>query len=124
MAPIATDVALATRRIVGTQAVVAGVVAVGFWIGQGSLAAGSTLYGAMIGIVSALLLGRGVAKAESLALDNPKRSLGVLYFGAVQRFVLVAALFVIGLAVLKLSPIPACVGFALAQMAYVFRLRA
>jgi len=113
-----------TRRLVGTQAAVAAILGAGFWIGLGPLEAAAALYGSMISILSALLLGRGVSKAEKLSLDDPKRSLGVLYFGAVQRFVLVAILFVIGLAGLKLAPIPTCVGFALVQMAYALRLKA
>ena len=102
----------------------AAILGVGFWIGLGHLAAVSALYGSVISVVSALLLGRGVTRAEKLAIDDPKRSLGILYFGAVQRFVLVAVMLAIGLSVLQLTAIPTFVGFALAQMAFVYRLRA
>jgi len=118
------DVRSATRRIVTTQAIVAAILGVGFWIGMGQLAAVSALYGSVISVVSALLLGRGVTRAEKLAIDDPKRSLGILYFGAVQRFVLVAVMLAIGLSVLQLMAIPTFVGFALAQMAFVYRLKA
>ncbi len=91
---------------------------------MGQLAAVSALYGSVISVVSALLLGRGVTRAEKLAIDDPKRSLGILYFGAVQRFVLVAVMLAIGLSVLQLTAIPTFVGFALAQMAFVYRLKA
>ena len=91
---------------------------------MGQLAAVSALYGSVISVVSALLLGRGVTRAEKLAIDDPKRSLGILYFGAVQRFVLVAVMLAIGLSVLQLTAIPTFVGFALAQMAFVYRLTA
>lgn len=102
----------------------AAILGVGFWIGMGQLAAVSALYGSVISVVSALLLGRGVTRAEKLAIDDPKRSLGILYFGAVQRFVLVAVMLAIGLSVLQLTAIPTFVGFALAQMAFVYRLKA
>jgi len=45
--------------------------------------------------------------------------LGILYVGAVQRFLLVLGLLVLGIALFKLDPIALCVGFALAQLSYV-----
>ena len=50
-------------------------------------------------------LSYGVLKAEKVAQTDPKKSLGILYFGAVQRFVMVVGLFIVGLAIFKLEPL-------------------
>jgi ATP synthase protein I len=79
----------------------------------------AALYGAFTSIVLAFLLSRGVKRASEAALHDPKKSMMILYLGAVQRFVLLLVLFAIGLAVLKLDPLACLIGFGLAQLTYV-----
>jgi len=73
-------------------------------------------------IALTLLLSHGVKRAESSALQDPKKSMGILYLGAVHRFLLVIAFFIIGLAILKLEPLAMALGFGLTQFAYVFNI--
>ena len=74
-------------------------------------------------IALTLLLSHGVKRAESNALQDPKKSMGILYLGAVQRFVLVLAFFIVGLGILKLEPLAMALGFGLTQFAFVFNMR-
>jgi len=94
-----------------------------FLIYSGTFDGLSAFYGALIAISSTLLLRRGVNRANDLALTEPKKSMGVLYFGAVQRFVLVLALLIIGLGILKLQALPVLSGFVLAQLGFLFNVR-
>jgi ATP synthase protein I len=90
---------------------------------QGTWDSLSALYGGFASVLTALVLSRGVKRAEEAVLRDPKQSLQILYFGAVKRFLLVMGLIALGLAVLKLAPIALCVGFAVAQMGFVVSSR-
>jgi ATP synthase protein I len=81
-----------------------------------ALAAG---YGGAIAWVNAFLLARSVRRAGELAKTDPKLSTYALYFGAIQRFVLVIAGLGLGMAVWHLSPIPLLLAFGIAQLAYI-----
>jgi ATP synthase protein I len=59
-----------------------------------------------------------VKQAGDLAAVSTQRSMLSLYFGAVQRFVLVLALLAVGMGYLKLAPLPLLASFAIAQLAY------
>ena len=80
-------------------------------------------YGGAVSIVVAFLLGRGVAKAAEVARHDHKKSMLILYLGALQRFVMVLLLFGIGLKGLGLAFIPMIAGFAGAQLAYLSSMR-
>lgn len=80
----------------------------------------SALYGMGASIAITALLSYGVVRAEKAAANDPKKSMGILYVGAVQRFLLVLGLFIFGLAVLKLEPLATAVSFGLTQFGYVF----
>jgi F0F1-type ATP synthase assembly protein I len=81
-----------------------------------ALAAG---YGGAIAWVNAFLLARSIRRAGELVKTDPKLGTYALYFGAIQRFVLVIAGLGIGLAVLHLSPFPLLLAFGIAQLAYI-----
>ena len=83
----------------------------------------AAFYGGMISIVIAFLLGRGVARAAEVARLDHKKSMLILYLGAVQRFVIVLVLFGIGLKGLSLAFLPMIAGFAGAQLAYLSSMR-
>lgn len=79
----------------------------------------AAMYGMLITMSTSALLSYGVQRAEIIATEDPKKSMGILYFGAVQRFILVAALFIVGLGLLMLEPLPMATTFGLTQFACV-----
>jgi F0F1-type ATP synthase assembly protein I len=81
-----------------------------------ALAAG---YGGAIAWINAFLLARSVRRAGELVKTDPRLSAYALYFGAVQRFVLVITGLGLGLAVLHLGPFPLLLAFGVAQFAYI-----
>ncbi len=111
------------RKVVGLQVAIASVVAVGFGIYEGGWHALSAVFGGLISVASSLLLRRGVARASEIVKDDPKKGMAVLYFGAFQRFVMVVALFALGLALIGLDPLAAVIGFGCAQLAYAVIMR-
>lgn len=80
-------------------------------------------FGVMIGFVNVLMLAFTFKHANSEAAHDPKSGILVLYMSAVIRFLLLAVLFVIGLAVLKLEPMPMVVTFVLMQIGQMFNLK-
>jgi ATP synthase protein I len=107
------------RKVIGLQVLIGGLVVVGFFLGKGILEALSAGYGSVISIILAYLLSRGVAQAGETVQLSSKKSTAILYMGAVQRFILVLALFGVGLVLLKLEPLATVIGFALTQLAYM-----
>lgn len=118
-----TSVRNQTKRLLFFQSSVGLVVAIGFFAWKGSWEAISVLFGVLTSLVSVFMLGSGVAKASAQALENPKFSMGILYFGAVKRFLLVLGFFVLGLWALKLDALAMCAGFMLAQLGFLFNMR-
>jgi len=113
----------ATRKLIALQVGVAAVIAAAFFMARGQGEALATFYGGMISIVIAFFLGRGVARAAEGARQDHKKSMLILYLGAVQRFVIVLVLFGIGLKGLSLAFLPMIAGFAGAQLAYLSSMR-
>ena len=117
------EIAAQGRRVIGAQIVAGILAATGFGIAQGMWAAQSGLFGAFISVFAAVMLRRGVQRASQIAGQDPKTAMLTLYMGAVVRFVLVLILFGVGLAGLKLAPLPVIVGFGLTQLAYLVGMR-
>jgi len=92
-------------------------------VGAGSLfgatAAMAAAYGALTAMLNTWMSGRRLAKALEVARTQPGRETAVLYGGAVQRFVMMAAAFMLGMGALKLPPGALLVGFALTYSAIV-----
>ncbi|EAR22950.1 ATP synthase subunit I [Nitrococcus mobilis] len=86
---------------------------------NGLEAALSALYGGGLALANSALLGRSLRAAGATAQREPKQGVWMLYFGAVQRFLLVLTLFAVGMGVLGLPPLPLIVGFAGAQVAFL-----
>lgn len=99
------------------------ILAVFFWFQGGSWLATSALFGAFSALSISAVLGYGVIRANKIAASDPKRSMLIMYMGAVQRFVMVLGLFIFGLAILKLDPLAMAVTFGLTQLAYTLNLR-
>jgi ATP synthase protein I len=89
------------------------------WAYMDHIAALAAGYGGVIAWVNAFLLARSVRRAGELVKTDPRLSTYALYFGAIQRFVLLIAGLGLGLAVLHLSPIPLLLAFGIAQLAYI-----
>jgi ATP synthase protein I len=113
----------AARKLILLQVGVSVVIAVAFFMAMGQGEAMAAFYGGVISIVIAFLLGRGVVRAAEAARQDHKKSMLILYVGALQRFILILVLFGIGLKGLGLSFVPMIAGFAGAQLAYLINMR-
>lgn len=91
----------------------------GLFLLNGLSAALSALYGGGVALASSALLGRSLKAAGQAAEHAPKQGVWMLYFGAVQRFLLVLGLFAVGMGLFGLPPLPLIVGFAAAQVAFL-----
>ena len=72
----------------------------------------ATLFGGATAMLNSWLAARRMARALEVARLQPGKELGVIYMGAVHRFVSMAAAFAIGMGVLELAPVPLLIGFA------------
>ena len=117
------EIVAAARRVIALQAGVSVLIAAAFFMARGAEEAYGALFGGLIGVAVAFLLGRGVARATETARLDHKKSMLILYFGALQRFVLVLVLFAVGLKALGLAFIPMIAGFVGAQFAYATGMR-
>jgi ATP synthase protein I len=88
-------------------------------LGYGSYYAISIFYGGTIAIVASLLLGW---RLKRLSTSVKVSGFVHIYIGALERFVLVVAGMAIGMGWLRLSPFPIIMGFAVAQLGYLFKL--
>ena len=113
----------AARKLILLQVGVSVVIAVAFFMAMGQREAIAAFYGGVISIVIAFLLGRGVVRAAEAARQDHKKSMLILYVGALQRFILVLVLFGIGLKGFGLPFVPMIAGFAGAQLAYLINMR-
>lgn len=122
METAAHELAAKARRVIRLQVAIGAFAAAGFFLVKGPWEAWSAVYGGMISIVLALLLSRGVMRAGEVARESAKRSQLILYAGAALRFVLVLALFGLGLAGLGVSPVATVVGFIAVQLAFLIAI--
>jgi F0F1-type ATP synthase assembly protein I len=106
-----------TRRVIGLQVGIGLTVVAGFFTVKGPWAAWSAAYGGAVSLTMGMLLSQGVMLAGRMR--DARASQAVLYAGAAFRFVLVLALFAIGLAALKLQPLAVVVGFIAVQLAFM-----
>jgi len=98
------------------QLVATVIVAAAFWFtAGGSWSALSAACGGLASLCIVWLLRRGVRRASEVALADQKKSMVILYLGAVQRFAAVIILFALGLGVARLDPLAMFAGFAAAQ---------
>nr|VFJ49528.1 MAG: ATP synthase I chain [Candidatus Kentron sp. FW] len=101
--------------LVGFQVVLILCVSVGYLVIVSYLEALASIYGGCMAIFSTWMLIVRVRLAIGIAKNEPGREVRVLYTGAIQRFVLVLILFVVGMAILDLSPAPLLIGFTVPQ---------
>ena len=118
------DIRDRTRKLIGWQLFAGVVVALVFWLFFGGWwSALSSLGGCLVSVAIAMLLSRGVRKASEVVLHDQKKSMLILYIGAVQRFILIGVLFALGIAAIKFEPLAMFAGFASAQLSYLINAR-
>jgi ATP synthase protein I len=124
VSPLGSDLAVKARRVVYVQLVVTAIVAIAF-AGAGNPVwdALSALYGGLTSVLLALISIGGFKRANEHALSDPKKSMMILYIGAVVRFAAVIVVLGIGLGVFKLEAMAVLIGFALAQASYLMGVR-
>lgn len=83
----------------------------------------SSIYGYALGLISVLLLVKGVKIADDKSASDPKQGMLILYASAVLRFVFVAVMFIIGLSWLNFDPLAVVVPFVVMQISQIFNLR-
>ncbi|MGV6858364.1 MAG: ATP synthase subunit I [bacterium] len=86
---------------------------------KGQPGAVGALYGGGIALINSFLLVRRVGRAGEMAKTDPKQSVYVLYFGAIERFVFALVGLGVGLALFKLDAVSVLAMFGLAQLAYM-----
>jgi ATP synthase protein I len=83
----------------------------------------ASFYGLSLGLVNVGLLAVTVRIADVRALTQPRQSMWILYVSAALRFMLLGALFVVGIGGLDLAPMPMVLTFVAMQLAQVMSLR-
>jgi ATP synthase protein I len=108
------------RRLAMLQLVLVAVTSIVFFTIYGGFQAGSVWFGGLTATLNiGCLLWRRQQADTGRALSAGK-SLRLLYRSALERFVLVALLFALGLGVLRLDPPALLTGFVVGQLALVF----
>ena len=108
------------RKLAALQLTLGTAASVLFYLWIGALAAASTWFGGGVAMVNvALLLWRRNRADRGRALSAGE-SIRVLYRSALERFIAVLVLFVLGMGVLKLHAIALLTGFVVGQMALFF----
>ena len=114
------NTARSVRKIAILQLLLVAATSVIFFMIYGAFQAGSACAGGLIAMVNVLLLEWRRWRADSGRALSAGESLRLLYRTAVERFVLVALLFVIALGTLQLDPLALLTGFIMGQLALVF----
>jgi len=85
----------------------------------GVASAFGAVFGGCISITNSLLLFWRLNRGGKHPSGDPGRYLGSFFAFAIERFLVVAVLFAIGMGVLKLVPLPLMLGFIAGQVALV-----
>jgi ATP synthase protein I len=80
-------------------------------------------YGFFVGMINVALLAYTFKKANKKSAENPETGILVLYLSAVIRFILLAALIILGLSLLKLNALAVVLTFVAMQIGQVFNLK-
>jgi hypothetical protein len=105
------------RMVLSTQLLLVFLTSVVFLLVSGGFQAGSAGFGGAIASINVLLLEWRRYQSDTGPAIDARRSLGVLYRSALERLLLVALLFSLGLGVLKLAPLALLTGFIVGQVA-------
>jgi ATP synthase protein I len=108
------------RKLAMLQLLLIVATSVVFFMINGVFQAVSAGCGGLIAMTNVLLLEWRRRQADSGRALSAEESLRLLYRTALERFVLIALLFVLALGVLQLDPVAMISGFIMGQVALVF----
>jgi F0F1-type ATP synthase assembly protein I len=108
-----------TRRLFLFQSLVIAATAAVFLVIFETLSAVSVCYGVCVAAVNALLLARCAYRDAKAPGRSPQQSLAAVYLCVVQRFLLIALLFALGLGSMELKPLALMTGFVAGQLVLV-----
>ena len=100
-----------------TQLLLVFLTSVVFLVVSGGFRAGSAGFGGSIALINVLLLEWRRYQTDKGRAIDARQSLRVLYRSALERLLLVALLFALGLGVLALDPLALLTGFVVGQVA-------
>ena len=108
------------RGAVVLQLALVAVTSIVFYTIYGGFQAGSVWFGGLTATLNIGWLQWRRQRADAGRALSAGQSLRLLYRSALERFVLIALLFALGLGVLKLDPLALLTGFIVGQLALVF----
>ena len=111
-------------RVVFVQILTTLIVALGTLNFYGQWPAIAAIFGGALAIGVAVLTAHWIYRAGEIAQAEPQRGVGAFLSVAGKRMLLTIAGLALGIAWLRLPPVPLLVGFALAYMGYLFASRA
>jgi hypothetical protein len=103
--------------VLSTQLLLVFLASVVFLLVSGSFQAGSAGFGGAIAIINVLLLEWRRYQTDRGRVIDARQSLLVIYRSALERLLLVALLFALGLGALALDPLALLTGFVMGQVA-------
>ena len=105
------------RMVLSTQLVLVLLTSAVFFLVSGGFQAGSAGFGGAIALINVLLLEWRRYQTDTGRAIDARQSLLVLYRSALERLLLVALLFALGLGALALDPLALLTGFVMGQVA-------
>jgi ATP synthase protein I len=91
-----------------------------FFLRYGGFEAGSAGFGGLVAAINVGLLLWRRSRTDSGPALSAGASLRVLYRSALERFIVIALLFALGLGIWRLAPLAVLAGFVAGQLALVF----
>jgi len=105
------------RMVLSTQLALVLLTSAVFFLVSGGFQAGSAGFGGAIALINVLLLEWRRYQTDTGRAIDARQSLLVLYRSALERLLLVALLFALGLGALALDPLALLTGFIMGQVA-------
>lgn len=106
--------------MVALQAALVAIISITFFFLYGGFQAGSAGFGGLVAALNAGLLHWRRKQADTGRALSAGESLAVLYRSALERFIVIALLFALGLGTWRLDPLAVLAGFVAGQLALVF----
>ncbi|MDH5190738.1 MAG: ATP synthase subunit I [Gammaproteobacteria bacterium] len=108
------------RRLPAAQILLTAITSGSFWLFSGFSAGQAALFGGAIAVINSLIQLWHMHRAETSAGCSIDQNMRIFYRCSIERLLSTAALFAIGLGVLKLLPLPMVIGFVVAQGAIFY----
>jgi ATP synthase protein I len=106
--------------MVALQAALVAIISSVFFFVHGGFQAGSAGFGGLVAALNVGLLQWRRRQVDAGRALSARESLAVLYRSALERFMVIALLFALGLGVWRLDPLAVLAGFVAGQLALVF----